>query len=32
MSQYIIEAKGVRKLFGGVSALDGAEFLCPGEK
>ena len=30
MSEYIIEARGVRKLFGGVVALDGAEFLCPG--
>lgn len=30
MSEYIIEARGIKKLFGGVVALDGAEFLCPG--
>jgi ribose transport system ATP-binding protein len=30
MGEYIIEAKNVRKLFGGVVALDGADFLCPG--
>jgi len=30
MSEHIIEARNIRKLFGGVVALDGAEFLCPG--
>ncbi|UCF97777.1 MAG: sugar ABC transporter ATP-binding protein [Spirochaetaceae bacterium] len=30
MSEYIIEARNIRKLFGGVVALNGAEFLCPG--
>jgi ribose transport system ATP-binding protein len=30
MSENIIEARNIRKLFGGVVALDGAEFLCPG--
>lgn len=30
MSEYIIEARNIKKLFGGVVALNDAEFLCPG--
>lgn len=30
MSEYIIEARNVKKMFGGVVALNDAEFLCPG--